>query len=436
MTFRFRDELKIKHRMWVGGTAAIIILVVIFSLNQISFRQPPSGTWLTVTPAPLNITLGLSGYIDNADRQTLYAPFAGTVSDLRFNTGDVVKSGQTLLVLDTADIDIQIRQAYADLLKARSEVARLHGWAGSSEVQRARRMLSAARGNLTDVSSKLEESRSLYHSGIIARQEVDALVRQHLQQQSELQAAEDDLKNILAQGSGINAEVAALQLTNAQQRYDQLISLQKQKSIVAPFSGNLYPPQTVEGKSAVVIQSGAKVSPDMPLFELARQDRLRVVAAVNEADVNQLSEGQHVEVTGDAFSSLRLSGEVRTVGISRQGKASAGESGTYEVVAMLAPLTQDQQRLLRPGMSARMSVLLYQKTRALIVPSEALQNRRGKTILTWRYPRSQKQYEQQVITGHSTPAGLEISQGLPDKSVDIWLPTQSSGSGFSLGPEW
>lgn len=405
----------------------IIIMAMMYVLNRTAPRTAPSGTWITVTPRPLNITLGLSGYIDSADKQTLYAPFAGTVSSVRFRVGDGVKAGQTILVLDTTEIDIQIRQAWADLLKAKGEAARLQSWAGSPDVQRARRTLSAARGNLTDVNSKLSESRALYRSGIIARQEVDSLIRQQIQQQAELQAAEDELKTVLEQGTGINAEIAVLQQTNAQQRYDQLISLRKQNILSAPFTGNIFSPQTPEGKGVVVIQPGVKVSPDTPLYDIARQDRLRIVAAVNEADVNQLLEGQHVDVTGDAFSPLHLSGEVRSVGNSRQGRASSGESGTYEVIAMLDPIQQERQRLLRPGMSARMSVTLYKNPRAQIVPPEAIQSLEGKTFLVWRYTGSQEQHEQPITVGHSAPAGIEI-QGLPDQPVDIWLPVPLTNS--------
>lgn len=346
---------------------------------------------------------------------------------VRVREGDFVQAGQTVLVIDTTEIDIQLRQAETELLKAKSEVNRMADWLNGNDVRRARRTLSSAKSSLAETNDKLAESRRLYSGGIIARDEMDTLVRQQVTQRADLQAAEDELNGVLAQGKGENVDIAGLQLANAQKRYETLTSLRSRNSITAPFSGNLLFPQTAEGKTGLTVQGGLKVSPAMPLYDIARRDRLMVVAVVNEADVNQLSSGQSVNVTGDAFSALRLRGKIQTVGLSRQGKPEAGEGGTYQVTATLDTITPEQQALLRPGMSARISVVTYRNAQAMVVPPEALTSTGSQTVVVWRQPGKSVQHRSSVSPGRAAPAGIEVA-GLPAEPVEVFIAAGPAGA--------
>jgi multidrug resistance efflux pump len=58
------------------------------------------------------------------------------------------------------------------------------------------------------------------------------------------------------------------------------------------------------------------------LFGLANIERLKIVAKVSELDINQLHQGQAVEVLGDGFDGERLTGSVSVV----SGLAIASDS--------------------------------------------------------------------------------------------------------------
>ena len=82
--------------------------------------------------------------------------------------GQRVERDQLLYTLDTAQLDVQVRQALAELLKAKRAVQDLANWESGQEVGRARRVATARMG-LADTERKLAETRSLLDRGIVPR---------------------------------------------------------------------------------------------------------------------------------------------------------------------------------------------------------------------------------------------------------------------------
>ncbi|MBQ5459847.1 MAG: biotin/lipoyl-binding protein, partial [Rhodocyclaceae bacterium] len=112
-------------------------------LQQTPPPEEPAGTWVQVAPQLLEQRLGLAGRIQAASQQTLVAPFDGMVREVLVQEGERVSSGQPLIQIDSEQLDIQLRQARAELLKAQKSAKRLRNWSRSPEVSRARRAASA-----------------------------------------------------------------------------------------------------------------------------------------------------------------------------------------------------------------------------------------------------------------------------------------------------
>ena len=145
--------------------------------------------WFPVQPQLLENRLGLVGRIETSARQTLSAPFEGTVQQLSVTEGQRVEHNQSLLTLDTAQLDIQLRQAQTELLKAKRTVQDMQDWAHGEDVARARRALTNAELNLNDTETKLIDTRRLFERGIVARMEVEALEQQLRLQRLDLNAS-------------------------------------------------------------------------------------------------------------------------------------------------------------------------------------------------------------------------------------------------------
>ncbi|WP_282397754.1 HlyD family efflux transporter periplasmic adaptor subunit [Pseudomonas sp. PS01298] len=393
----------------------LVVLIVLLAGAGLALRNPTEGPattgeqWLAVKPDPLVHQIGLVGKIEPDTTLTLTAPFDGTVQANLVEQGQQVEAGQVLLRMDPAILEVQLREALSAQLKARRTVQEMQDWDSGPTVSRARRSLRTAEMSAGNTQRKLTESENLFQRGIIPRNELDDLRQQTQQQQLDLASARSELQQALDQGKGEYRQIADMELTNATVKYDALHTLLEGKELKAPFSGIVVPPpgnnatQGGGGNNAPV-QAGSRVNQGQVLFGLANIERLKIVAKVSELDINQLHQGQAVEVMGDGFDGERLSGSVSVVSglaISSDGQGSA----QFPVTLSIPKLTPQQLQRVRLGMSARLTIVTYNNEQAMVIPSQALQ---ADMTVEYRAAMDKPVERVKVTTGQSTPQGVEV----------------------------
>ena len=249
--------------------------------------------------------------------------------------GQRVERDQLLYTLDTAQLDVQVRQALAELLKAKRAVQDLANWESGQEVGRARRAVATARMGLADTERKLAETRSLLDRGIVPRLEVDALDQQARQQRLDLASAQAELTSTLARGQGENLQIADMELTNATAKHGDLAAARERRTIKAPFAGVAV---NVPGPRSPRRWRRSRSAPRhaRPTAHWPGQRRTpEGDRQVDEADVNQLREGLPVEVSGDGFEGLVLQGSISAVGRQSITNDTQGAGASYLVTVSL-----------------------------------------------------------------------------------------------------
>jgi HlyD family secretion protein len=102
------------------------------------------------------------------------------------------------------------------------------------------------------------------------------------------------------------------------------------------------------------------------LFTIANDlAKMEVHTSVDEADVGNVSEGQQVTFTVDAFPSRRFRGKVYQV---RNAPTTIQNVVTYDAVVRI----DNKELLLKPGMTANVQFLVSEKEDVLTVPNMAL----------------------------------------------------------------
>ncbi len=124
--------------------------------------------------------------------------------------------------------------------------------------------------------------------------------------------------------------------------------------ITAPFAG-------VTGARKVSV--GTYLSGGAPITDLARIDELRVTFTAPERLLAHLQQGSPVTITTTAYPDHVLQGTIDVIDPSL-------DPGTR--AAHIVARVKNPDRLLRPGMSADVSVILESRAQALTVPSEAV----------------------------------------------------------------
>ncbi|WP_411389018.1 efflux RND transporter periplasmic adaptor subunit [Pseudomonas sp. MPB23] len=394
------------------------VVIVLLAGAGLALRSPASNPattaeqWLAVKPDPLVHQIGLVGKIEPDTTQTLTAPFDGNVQANLVEQGQRVEAGQVLLRMDPSTLEVQLRDALSAQLKARRTVQEMQDWDSSPTVSRARRNLRTAQMTAGNTQRKLTESENLFQRGIIPRNELDDLKQQVQQQQLDLASARSELQQALEQGQGEYRQIADMELTNATVKYDALRKLLEGREVKAPFSGIVVPapgnnsPQggANNNNNNVPVQAGSKVSQGQVLFGLANIERLKIIAKVSELDINQLHQGQAVEVLGDGFDGERLNGSVSVVSGLAIASDSQG-SAQFPVTLSIPRLTPQQVQRVRLGMSARLTIVTYNNAQAIVIPSQAI---RPDMTVEYRAAMDQPVERVTVTTGQSTPQGVEV----------------------------
>ncbi|WP_200866299.1 efflux RND transporter periplasmic adaptor subunit [Pseudomonas syringae] len=386
-----------------------IVVLLSYAAQSPSEASPTINGWIPVHSGSLQNQLGLVGRIEASGRLTLAAPFAGVIQEVAVVEGQRVERGQPLLVLDTSQLDIVLREALAVQLKLQRVVQDLENWTQGEEVARARRSVTNAQYGLADTERKLADTRRLLDRGIVARMEVDSLEQQARIQRLDMAASQSELRAVLQKGMGENRQIADMELANARSRYQALQAVHANRELVAPFAGIVLRPQKSEGAAAPLVQQGMRLTEGAPLFELASLERIRAVARVEEADLHQISEGMPVQVTGDGFEGVTLQGSVATIAAQGQAADLSGGGATYEVVVNIEPLTPEQQAKVRLGMSARLAITTYHASNSFAIPADALHDGPdGKVSVIYRSNMTEEPRKVVVTTGRATAEGVEV----------------------------
>jgi HlyD family secretion protein len=102
------------------------------------------------------------------------------------------------------------------------------------------------------------------------------------------------------------------------------------------------------------------------LFTVAQSlTRMNISAAISEADIGQVRNGQSVDFNVDAFPDEVFHGEVTQV---RKSPTTTQNVVTYETIITV----DNPEQKLFPGMTADVSILVAERTNALKIPNTAL----------------------------------------------------------------
>jgi membrane fusion protein, heavy metal efflux system len=365
----------------------------------------------------LPVELGVPGRIDaNQDRQVQVRPRAsGVIRDVKASLGQNVKKGQTLVVLDSADVGtarLNLRAKQRELATVRYEAAwkkqiaanvaalipelRKRTEAPVIEKMFADRPLGSFRATLLPAYSKYdiayheqEKTLGLYreriygeHPMVIAthtregsQAEFEGVVEQaryEANQQSrvadqQVKLAESDVIDaaqrlrILGVSENVEALLAQADKTSIGKLSDEDVTAY---TIAAPFDG------TIITKSILTVPS-QKVDMNDVLLGLADLSTVWVTANIPESDfalLPALQQGK-IRLNATAYPGRTLDAKLLSVG--------ATVDATTRTVPMLAE-TPNADGLLKIGMFVRIVLDTAVESRALSVPASALVEIEGK----------------------------------------------------------
>ncbi|MCC5468079.1 efflux RND transporter periplasmic adaptor subunit [Pelosinus baikalensis] len=202
-------------------------------------------------------------------------------------------------------------------------------------------------------------------------------------------------------------DAASMDYSVARATYDDAVSQLDDTVIKAPIDG------VIIGKPIPAGQTVAPgISTPMVLMSVADLSKMQIEAQVDESDIGKISLGQKVDFTVDAYMGKVFNGSVSNI----SQKANIQQNVVYYTVMIDV---EGSVNLLKPTMTARVSIHIGESKNALIVPLSAIKESKGQQYVQKMV--NGKVENINITTGLNGEDRVEILSGLIDGD-QIYLP--------------
>jgi HlyD family secretion protein len=290
---------------------AAIAVLLWFFVFKKSASAEAKYTTAIIQRGNISITVTATGSLEAVTTVQVGSQISGTIKALHADYNDIVKKGQLLAQIDPEFLNAQVVAAQADLDKATA----------STKLKKR----------------EFERAQTLFKTNLIS---------------------ESDLET-----SQTNAELAQAELKSSQANLDRLKTNLNYATIVSPIDGVVISRDVDLGQTVAASLSA-------PTLYTIAQDltKMQVNAVIDEADIGKIQDGQDVSFTVDAYPDKKFQGIVRQIRLSPQVVSNVV---SYNVIISVA----NPELLLKPGMTANVTVQIDRRDDILKVPNAALKFR-------------------------------------------------------------
>ncbi len=279
---------------------------------------------------PIELRRTFTGTLD-AHAEFVVAPkTGGRVEVMSVDLADSITRGQVVARLDNAEYVLAVTQAEADLAVSQANLAE-------------------AVSQLTIAERELQRLDKLRERGVSSESQLDLAKAEQLARKA-------------------HVEVTRAQVTHAQAALETARIRLGDTEVRADWSGGSEQRLVAER----YLDEGETVSANAPLLRIVELDPLIAVFFVTERDYVLLQNGQRADIRTDSYPGMVFPGEIVRI-------APVFNTGTRQ--ARVEVRVANPQLRLKPGMFARISLVLEQVAEALTVPEQALVTRDGNSGL-------------------------------------------------------
>ena len=306
---------------WLGAAAGLALTATLAGCGD----EPERFLVQPASRGPIEATVSATGTLNPVHMVEVGTYASGRIESIEVDYNSPVTKGQLVAKIDPANALVRVQKARANVLSAR---ARLRGAEADPRLKR----------------EQLERQRALHAETTVSRDRFESAETAFAQASAQVEIEQAQLAERKAELEDANVNLAH---TDIRSPVDGIV-----------LSRNINVGQTV----AASFQTPT-------LFLIARDlSQMQVNSDVSEADIGQVAPGQRARFSVDAFPERVFEGTVRQV---RNAPISVQNVVTYDVVVDF----DNSELLLRPGMTATLTIITATRDDVLKVPRRALRFR-------------------------------------------------------------
>jgi len=317
-------KISLRKGLFIAAAVLLVVGGLFLSYRYLGKKETRYRTE-KVTRGDIAAVVTATGKVDAVTTVIVGAQLSGMIKELYVDYNSVVKKGQLLARIDPTIYAAQVDQARANLLLARANHEK-------------------AKAQLQDARRTLKRNEQLVAKNFIAQSDVDTA-------RTNVETAEAQVAAAQAQ---VGQAEAALRQAETNLRYTRILS---------PVDG------VVISRNVDIGQTVAASFQTPTLFSIAQDlTNMQVITSVDEADIGRVRPGQAVTFTVDAYPNQVFKGRIHDI---RNAPVTVQNVVTYEVIVRV----DNRQNLLKPGMTANVSIVTDIREGVLRVPNSALRFR-------------------------------------------------------------
>ncbi|MDB5287677.1 MAG: secretion protein HlyD [Mucilaginibacter sp.] len=298
----------------------------------------------------------------DGDISPVVARVGGYVDSIMFEENTHVNKGQPLVKIDDRDYKVKLEQAEAAQVGASAGIN-----VGESQISTTAANSASARAQVASAAARLEKIdkdyqryANLVKDGSITQQQFDQAKADLDVARAAYNAAKDEYRAAQQQIATSRSQLKVTNTGVSQRKVDiDYAKLQLTYTLVkAPSSG------IVSKKN---VQVGQLVQAGQTLFSIVNDNSIYVTANFKETQLDQMKNGQKVDIEVDAYPDLKLEGSVYNFSPATGAKFSLlppdNATGNFVKVVQRVPVkikvngSKEDISKLRPGMSVKVSVI-------------------------------------------------------------------------------
>ncbi|MFZ2961432.1 MAG: efflux RND transporter periplasmic adaptor subunit [Candidatus Ozemobacteraceae bacterium] len=349
-------------------------------------KYGPQG-WVTeqIDRGDIQQKVSATGSLAALETVDVGCQISGIVSSISVDFNSLVKAGQLIAVIDPSVYEAQVHQAKANLENADATV-RIY----SSQLDNLNAMLLSAQSDLRASESNVKKSElaledasrnygrvsELHSKKLVSISDLDSASTANQSQKVGLEGSKATVDSARTKIDSIRAQIQSARAqfdgAQAQVKLQQAmleiaeINLSRTK-IFSPINGIVISRAVDAGQTVAASLQAPK------LFSIANDLRkMRIETAVDEADIGKVKEGQPVTFTVDAFKGRTFEGKVGQV---RLAPVTSKNVVTYSTMVDV----ENNDLMLKPGMTANVEILVETRSNVLRVPTHAFYFRPSST---------------------------------------------------------
>lgn len=360
--------------------AAVVALAVIVFVARKSAGSKSAGGIQTTRTAIVEQKdfvnkVRVHGIVEAVESHTIAAP---RLSGQGLNTliitklvknGSAVRQGDVLVEFDrqaqlknVLDKEAEYKGLVAQIAKKEADQAAARA-ADETELKKAEDALKTA---------ELEVKKNEIVSRIDAEKNLEDLEQARATFQQLTQTF--DLKRLAAKAE---KRILEIQRDRAQTAMKWAQSNTEKMVVHASMDGVAVINSMWKGGSMSDVQEGDEVRAGFPFMQVVNPARMQIRAKVNQADIEELRQGQSVRIGLDAYPELDFGGRVESIAAVAQTSSFSGKART---VIVLFTISGTDPKLM-PDLSAAVDIEVDRQPNALVAPRDTVIKENGKNFV-------------------------------------------------------